>query len=120
MYTRVNNPYLHELKTMGKTIKYIQGSKELVPTLEADSISILKYYANASFTIHSHMKIHTRGMFTMGKGCVYGSSNQQRLNTKISTEAKVVGVSDILPQIIWTRKLFKGQGYDMDKSVIYQ
>ena len=57
--TRFNKKYLHDWKNLGKTIKYLQGYKELVLTLEDDSIYILKWYVNALFTVHSDMKSHT-------------------------------------------------------------
>jgi hypothetical protein len=40
--------------------------------------------------------------------------------TKSSTEAKLVGVSDVLPQVIWTRIFLVAQGYDVRDSLVYQ
>jgi hypothetical protein len=42
------------------------------------------------------------------------------LNTKSSTEAELVGVNDILPQVLWTKYFFQEQGYFCADSVIYQ
>ena len=42
------------------------------------------------------------------------------MNTKISTEAKLVGVDYVLNQVIWTRLLLKYQGYEIHDNVIYQ
>ena len=32
----------------------------------------------------------------MGKGAIYGTSTRQKLNTKSSTEAELVGVAEVL------------------------
>ena len=46
------------------------------------------------------MKIHTGGMVTMGRGALYSASNKQKMNMKSSTEAELVGVDDLMPQIL--------------------
>ena len=40
---------------------------------------------------------------SLGKGAICASSKRQRINTNSSTEAELVGVNDVLPQILWTR-----------------
>ena len=40
---------------------------------------------------------------SLGKGSIYSTSIRQKLNTKSSTEAELVGVSDVMPQILGTR-----------------
>ena len=48
------------------------------------------------------MRIHTGGFMTMVTGGACVKSNKQKLNTKSSTEADLVGVGDALTQVIWT------------------
>lgn len=45
---------------------------------------------------------------------------KQKLNTKSSTEAEVVGVSDFLPNLIWARMFLEHQGYEIDENLLYQ
>jgi hypothetical protein len=45
---------------------------------------------------------------------------KQKLNTKSSTEAKVVGASDYLPNTIWTKFFLEAQGYQITDSVFAQ
>ena len=59
-------------------------------------------------------------MMTMGKGYIYGASGRQSINTKSSTEAELVGISDALPQVIWYRNFLRSQGYHVNKPIIYQ
>jgi hypothetical protein len=57
------------------------------------------------------MKSHTGGMLSLGKGATYAASTKQKLfNTKSSTKAKLVGVNDVMPQILWTRYFLEAQG----------
>jgi hypothetical protein len=66
------------------------------------------------------MKSHTGGALSLGKGVVYGTSTRQRINTKSSTEAELVGVNDVLPQVLWTRYFLEAQGYKVEDSVVFQ
>ena len=52
-------------------------------------------YVDASFATHnSDMKSHTGVFITRGKGAFYCRSSKQKLVTKSSTEAELVGISD--------------------------
>ena len=66
------------------------------------------------------MRSHTGGFMTMGKVGAYVRSRKQKLDTKSSTEADLVGVDDVLIQVIWTRSFLKEQGYIIHDNVIYQ
>lgn len=66
------------------------------------------------------MRSHTGGVLMLGKGATYATSTRQKLVTKSSTEAELVGVSDALPQVIWTRYFLEEQGYGVKDVVIYQ
>ena len=56
----------------------------------------------------------------MGTGGYYVQYRKQKLNTNISTEAELVGVDDVLTQVICTRYFLKEQGYMIHDNVIYQ
>jgi hypothetical protein len=59
--------------------------------LEVDDLHIVKWWVDASLAVHPDMKSHTGAAMSMGKGSVYSSSTRQKLNTKSSTEAELVG-----------------------------
>ena len=56
----------------------------------------------------------------MVTGGAYVKSIKHKLNTKISTEANLFGLDDVLTQLIWTRYFLKEQGYIIHDNVIYQ
>ena len=57
---------------------------------------------------------------TLGQGMIYGTSVRQKINTKSSTEGKLVDVNNVMPQILWTRYFMKAQGYNISDTVVYQ
>ena len=51
---------------------------------------------------------------------MYSSSAKQRLNTRSSTEAELVGANDAMGQILWTKNFVKAQGYKLAENTLYQ
>ena len=68
----------------------------------------------------SKMKIHTSRMMSMGRGDLQSASNKQKMNTKRSTEAELVGVDELMPQILWMRYFLGAQGMKVYDNVVYQ
>jgi hypothetical protein len=66
------------------------------------------------------MPLSLEGIMSLGKGAVHGTSTRQKLNTKSSMEAELVGVNDVMPQALWTRYFLEAQGYGMKESIINQ
>ena len=57
---------------------------------------------------------------SFGIGILHGKSSKQKLNTKSSTEAELVAVSDYIPYHIWMINFLKHQGYKIKKKILYQ
>jgi hypothetical protein len=118
--TRVKAPDIDDYKKLGRAMKYLRGTLHMPLILEADDMRIIKWSVDSSFAVHPDMKSHTGGSMTLGKGTIYGTSTRQKINTKSSTEAELVGVNDVLPQILWTRYFLEAQGYGVKDSIVYQ
>ena len=56
------------------------------------------------------MKGHTRATLLLGKGAIYSGSWKQRLVARSSTKSKLIGVYDILPQVLWTKQFLEDWG----------
>jgi len=89
-------------------------------TLEADSTNVIKWWVDAAYAIHSDMRSHIGGTMSMGKAVIYGTSTRQKLSTKSLTEAKIIALSDVLQQVVWTRYFLEAQGYIMSDYIVYQ
>ena len=87
---------------------------------QSDGLLQPSWWVDASFATHHDMKSHTGGLMTLGKGAVYATSRRQKINTRSSTEAELVGMNDVLSQILWTRYFMEAQGYQCKITPIYQ
>jgi hypothetical protein len=109
--TLVQQPTVHDYNKLSRVIKYLRGTKDLVLRLSADNLNIVKWMVDSSYGVHHDMKSHTGAVISMGTGAVYSTSKKQKLNTKSSTEAELVGIDDVLPQALWTKDFLEAQGY---------
>ena len=117
---QIQHPDMDDYKKLTRVIRYLWGTVDLPLTLSADGSGDIRWYVDASFAVHWDMKSHTGGTLTLGKGSVYSTSVKQKLVMRSSTDAEVVGVHDVLPQILWTSYFLNGQGFDVNDSILYQ
>ncbi|GKY97397.1 hypothetical protein MPSEU_000698200 [Mayamaea pseudoterrestris] len=118
--TRLQQPDEDDYKKAARVIKYLRGSVDMVLTLKADQSGIVQWWVDASYAVHPDMKGHTGGTMTLGQGSVYSTSAKQKLVTRSSTESEVVGVHDVLPQLLWTGYFLKAQGFGVKDTKLYQ
>ena len=118
--TRVKGPDGDDYKKLRRVMQYLRSTAYMPLTLEADDMSLIKWWVDSSFAVHPDMKGHTGGNMTLGKGAMYGTSTRHKINTRSSTESELVSVHDIMPQVLWTRYFLEAQGYDVKDSVIHQ
>jgi hypothetical protein len=89
-------------------------------SLSADILHNVRWWVDPSYAVHPYTRSHTGGAVSLGRGVIYGTSKRQKLNTKSSTEAELVGVDDVMPQVLWTLYLLEAQGYKIDDNILYQ
>jgi Reverse transcriptase (RNA-dependent DNA polymerase) len=118
--TRVKAPDVDDYKKLARVMKYLDGSQHLTMTLEADDLSVVKWWVDGSYAVHPDMRSQTGATMSFGRGSIYSTSIRQKLTTKSSTEAELVAVADVMPQIMWTRYFLESQGYEVSASTIYQ
>jgi hypothetical protein len=108
---RVLSPTQQDQRKLVKLIKYIRHSRELGLNLEFDKNVNVIAYIDASYGVHANRKSHSGTTISLGKGAAYSKSSAQKINTKSSTEAELVALSDSGGQVIWTRNFLEAQGY---------
>jgi hypothetical protein len=118
--TRVSCATLQDWDKLHRLLKYLYGTKEESLILGADVLSSMHTWVDAAYGVHMDMKSHTGGVISFGTGAVITKSAKQKLNTKSSTEAELVGASDCLPSTIWARMFLEEQGYILDGNHFYQ
>ena len=118
--TRVKEPDIDDWKKLTRMMKYLNKTKDLVLILNSNNTNIIKWWIDAAYAVHPNMRSHTGGCMSLGGGMIYNTSIKQKLNVKSSTEAELVAVDDILPQILWTNYFLYEQGFNTKDTVIYQ
>jgi len=118
--TRVTSPDVDDYAKLRRVMRYLRGTINLPLTLESHPSGNMRWWVDASFAVHPDMKSQTGAVMSLGGGAMMSMSCRQKINTKSSTEAELVGVDDALPQVIWSRNFLLAQGFTVNDNVIYQ
>ena len=76
---------------------------------------MVRWYVDASFAVHPDYRSHTGAVMTFGEGSIIAMSKKQKLNTRSSTEAELVGADDAATMILWTGLFMEQQGSSLEK-----
>ena len=116
----MQNPNHDDWKKLGRCLRFLRDTIDDVLTLEADRTNVVKWWVDASFAVHPNMRSHTSATMSMGNGNPINISSKQKINTRSSTEAELVGVNDAMYLILWVRHFLEAQGYEVKDNVVYQ
>ena len=119
--TRVKEPDEDDWGKLKRVLKYLNGTKYLKLTLEADKMNFtIRWHVDGSHQIHEDCRGQSGALATLGKGAIHSSSTKMKCNTKSSTETELISLGDKLSDIIWLRYFIECQSYDLDKYIVYQ
>ena len=118
--TRVQSPDEDDWKKLGRCLRFLKDTKDDKLTLEANSKTSINWWIDASFAVHPNMRSHTGATMSMGKGCPISISTKQKINTRSSTEAEIVGVNDAMYMVLWVRHFLEKQGYTVTDNIVHQ
>ena len=118
--SRVINPTEDDWNKLRRVLRYLNGTLDRKLIIGASDISLMNVFVDASYAIHDDMKSHTGGCIIFCRGALMSKSIKQRLNTKSSCEAELVGTSDYIPSAIYARLFLMAQGYEIKPSVLHQ
>jgi len=116
----VRNPDLDDWGKLTWLVQYLRNTLKLPLILSANGSGILKWWVDAAFAVHPNMRGHSGGGLSMGTGFPIVSSTKQKLNTRSSTEAEIVGVDDFMPAICWTRYFMEAQDYTVVDNKVFR
>jgi hypothetical protein len=117
---RVKSCDENDYKKLIRIVQFLRAARGDFLTLSADFLHNVKWWVDASYAVHPNIRSHTGGAMSLGRGVIYGTSKRQKLNTKSSTEADLVGVDDVMPQVLSTIYFLEAQGYKIDENYLYQ
>ena len=55
---------------------------------------------------------------SMGSGCVYSTSSKQKMVARLSTEGELIGVYEVLPQMLWSSYFLEAQGHKIHTKLM--
>ena len=105
---------------LDRVLTYLNGTRELGINLSTEEVTCVHAYVDASFACETDMVSRTGGFITLGRGHIHVMTKKQKLVSKSSSEAELVGNSDALPQVIWTRDFLISQGHPAVPAILYQ
>jgi len=118
--SRVQKPNQSDWMKLVRLMRYLHSTPKWHLSMSADDLHTIKWYVDASFAVHPDFKSHTGATMTMGEGCMQTMSRKQKLNSRSSTEAELIGVDDAVTQMLWTRLFMEEQGYPIKENILYQ
>mmetsp|Transcript_25412 Transcript_25412/g.36171 ORF Transcript_25412/g.36171 Transcript_25412/m.36171 type:complete len:151 (-) Transcript_25412:153-605(-) len=78
-----------------------------------------QWWVDALYATHPDMKSHTGGVMSLGRGATYSTADKQKIVTRSSTEGELVGLHDVMPQVVWTNNFIECQGYGTQLATVY-
>jgi hypothetical protein len=108
------------MEKLQRVMRYINGTRKLGLKLSHNSSATINAYIDASYGVHTDYRSHTGMVITLGSGGTDIRSTKQKLNTKSSTEAELVALSDMCGKVIWHREFLIGQGMNPPPARVYQ
>jgi hypothetical protein len=107
--TRVKAPNQSDYRKLTRVIKYLRRTVFIPLVLGWDGTGKMTWSVDASFAVHKDMRSHTGAVLTMGQGALLSMSLKQKINTKSSTEAELVGVDDAMNFVEWIQLFVEQQ-----------
>ena len=118
--TRVSCSTEDDWIKLKRLMEYVNSTLDDKRIIGANGLSSLQTWIDAAYAVHPNMRSHTGGCMSLGVGTLHAKSSKQKLNTKSSTEAELVGVSEYLPYNIWLVNFLKEQGYPLETNDLLQ
>jgi hypothetical protein len=119
--TRVREPTKEDFSKLLKLLGYLKLTKNKARLVSnRGDMRRLVAYVDASFASHADGKGHTGLVLKWGDTTLMTISRKQKIATKDSTEAELVGLSDTLVEVERANEYLREQGVELDIPVIYQ
>ena len=98
---RVSRNNIHDWEKLSRLLRYINGTLNMKRTIGARNMEVLRTWVDASYATHDDRKSHTGGCYSLGTGLAHHKTSKQKINTRSSTEAELVGASDYVAYTVW-------------------
>ena len=117
--TRVKSPSQQDMSKLEYCLMYLYQTKRMNLILSTAADLSLSFYIDSSYGVHSDLKSHSGICASFGRGVIYAQSVKQKLNTRSSTEAELVGIGDGINTVIWFVNFLEELKLNVKPVVIY-
>ena len=118
--TRVKAPTEQDMIKLRRLMSFLKATQDDVAILEADDSQSTEWWINAAFAVYPDYKSHTGAVFSLGKGAIASISTKQKVNSRSSTEAELIGIDDVISKVLWSRRFIEAQGFPLESSTVYR
>lgn len=120
--TRVHEVDADDMAKLKRALGYLKATRNRGIVLRIGEHMTVRAYIDAAYGVHAASgKSHTGCAIVLGEGGpVSVRSTKQKIVTKSSTEAELVGLSDTASAAIHLRNFVLAQGYETGPAVLYQ
>jgi hypothetical protein len=99
--TQVRIPDKDNWGKVKRVLSYLKGTLHMPLILLADLLLLSWWWVDAAYAMHNDCWGHTGAGMSFGQEMVLSYSWKQKINMKSLTEAKLVGVDNLLGYILW-------------------
>jgi hypothetical protein len=118
--TRTSEPNEGDWMKLIKILTFLKKTRDVVTAMKADDTQSIKWYVDAAFAVHEDYKSHTGATMTLGEGTLSSVSTKQKVMSRSSTEAELVGLDDVISKVLWSKLFIEAQGHTVKTTVIYR
>ena len=101
-------------------MRYIRKMRDTKLTLEVESMDAIPWRIKRSYGIYPDLKVRYGGMMSLGKYQAAIKSSRHRINSRSTTELKIIVFNNHITGAIWTLRFLRGQGIKINKDIVYQ
>jgi Reverse transcriptase (RNA-dependent DNA polymerase) len=118
--SQVLHPTQEDQKKLDRILSFLLYTQDQCLVLRIGDKIQLRAYVDSSFGIYRDAKSVTGVVIMLGNAPIYVKSGRQKIVTRSSTEAELVGISDSLSQILWSREFLCHQLLNIGPAILYQ
>ena len=118
--TRVRDPTEQDWQKLVRLMSFLEQTKDDLLTLEANEEQSNEYWIDAAFAVHPDYRSHTGAIQTLGKGAISSISTKQKVNSRSSTEAELIGIDDVILKVLWSKRFIEAQGFNLKATIVYR
>jgi hypothetical protein len=118
--TRVTCANEEDVRKLNRVLMYLSGTPDNVLTLSCHRPLRVTAFVDVAFGSHDDGKSHTGVCHRIGEATVLAKSRKQKMVSKDSTEAELIGLTDRVDGVLRLDEFMREQGHDMELPVIYQ